>query len=95
MTAVYTQHLTAVVVAVAWIRGRVPRVLLNRPRFRLYAIHLTREVVRRGKVECRRSELNVTSTKACPTVPCGVDPPDKVEVIHVLDRAEIRSLGNG
>ena len=40
-------------------------------------------------------ELDVASAKARPAVSCAVDPPDEVEVIYVLDGAEIRSLENG
>jgi hypothetical protein len=97
MVALYAQYntLTVAVVPVVSIRGRIPGVLFNRSRFGMHAVHLTSEVIHRGKIECRGSELNVTSTKACPTESRRVDPPDEVEVIHVLDRSEIRSLEIG
>jgi hypothetical protein len=35
---------------------------------------------------------DVAPPKPRPTVPCRVDPPDEVEVVHVLDRTKISSL---
>lgn len=74
------------------VRGRVPRVLLNWLGPGLHAIHLARQVVCDGEVERRRMERDVAPTKPRPAVSCRVDPPDEVEVAHVLDRTEIRSL---
>jgi hypothetical protein len=37
-------------------------------------------------------ELDVTAAEAGPLIPRSVDPPDEIEVINVLNRAEIRSL---
>lgn len=72
--------------------GRVPRVCLNWLGPGLHAIHLARKMVCDGEVERRRMETDVASTKPRPAEPCCVDPPDEVEVVHVLDRTEIRSL---
>lgn len=80
-------------VTVISVGGRVPRVLLGWLGRRLHVVHLSREVIRIGKVECRRVEGDVAPAKACPAVPRRVDPPDEVEMVHILDRAEIRSLG--
>jgi hypothetical protein len=70
-------------------RGRVPRVRLD---WWLHVIHLACKMVRDGEVERRRMEPDVAPTKPRPAVPCRIDPPDEVEVIHVLDRTEVRSL---
>ena len=71
---------------------RVPWILLNRFRPGLHAIHLAGEIVCNGEVECGWMERDVTPTKLRPAVPCRIDPPDQVEVAHVLDSTDIRSL---
>ena len=78
--------------AVISIRGRVPRILLYRLGLGLHAVHLAREVARDGEVERSRMERYVAPAKPRPAVPCLVDPPDLIEVTHILERAEIRSL---
>lgn len=70
----------------------IPRVFLNRLRFGLHAVHIAREVVSHGEVECRRMELDVTPAKTRPAVSSAVDPPDEIEVIYILDCSEVRSL---
>ena len=45
-----------------------------------------------GEVESRWMKWNVVPPKLRPAVPCRVDPPNEVEVVHILDRTEIRSL---
>lgn len=57
-------------------RRRVPRILLNRIRPGLYAIHLAREMVRNGEVECGWMERDAPPTKLRPAVPCRIDPPN-------------------
>jgi hypothetical protein len=58
------------------LRRRVPRVLVNRFRSRLHAIHLAREMVCNGEIECGWMERDVTPTKLRPAVPRRIDPPD-------------------
>ena len=73
--------------AVTSIRGRVPWVLLYRLGLGLHAVHLAREVVRDGEVERSRMECNIAPAKPRPAVPRRVDPPDLIEVTHILERA--------
>jgi len=73
--------------AVISIRGRVPWVLIYQLGLGLHAVHLAREVVRDGEVERSRMESNVAPAKPRPAVPCRVDPPDLIEVTHILERA--------
>jgi hypothetical protein len=74
------------------IGGGVPWVLLYWLGLGLYAIHLACEVVRDGEVERRRVERDVVPTKPRPTVPRRIDPSDLIEMAHILQRAQIRSL---
>lgn len=73
-------------------RGRVPRVRLDWLGLGLHAIHLARKMVRDGEVERRWMKPNIVPTKPRPPEPCRVDPPNEIEVVHVLDRTEVRSL---
>jgi len=66
----------ALSLAVFSLRRRVPRILLNRFRPGLHAIHLAREMVCNGEVECGWMERDVTPTELRPAVPCRIDPPD-------------------
>ena len=56
------------------------------------ALDDAREVVRDAQVERRRLELDLAAHDLRPLVPRGVDPADEVEVVHALERAQVRAL---
>ena len=45
-----------------------------------------------GEIKCGWMERDVTPTKLRPAVPRRIDPPDEVDMAHVLDSTDIRSL---
>ena len=44
------------------------------------------------EIKCRRFELDLPAHDLRPLVPRGVDPADEVEVVHALERAQVRAL---
>lgn len=73
-------------------RLRGAQILLRVLRFAPLTLYVSCKVVCHAEVECRWLEFNLPPRKLSPFVPRRVDPTHEIEVINVVECAEVRAL---